>query len=48
MQGSVANILRLDLKDKCNCGSGQEVIYICMSNQCADHNKQKYYCIDCS
>jgi hypothetical protein len=37
MQESVANILRLELMDKCNCGSGQEVIYVCKSNQCADH-----------
>jgi len=48
MHESVANIPRLELMDKCNCGSGQEVIYICKSNQCADHKKQKYYCIDCS
>ena len=48
MQESVANILRLELMDKCNCGSGQEVLFICKSNQCADHQKQKYYCIKCS
>jgi hypothetical protein len=48
MQESVANILRLELMDKCNCGSGQEVIYICKSSQCPDQPKQKYYCIDCS
>ena len=48
MQESVANILRLELMDKCNCGSGQEVIYVCKSNQCADHQKQKYYCMKCS
>jgi hypothetical protein len=45
MQESVANILRLELMDKCNCGSGQEVFFICKSNQCADHQKQKYYCM---
>ena len=48
MQESVANILRLELMDKCNCDSGQEVLFICKSNQCADHQKQKYYCIKCS
>jgi hypothetical protein len=48
MQESVANILRLELMDKCNCGNGQEVIYICKSSQCPDQQKQKYYCIDCS
>jgi hypothetical protein len=48
MQESVANILRLELMDKCNCGNGQEVLMICKSNQCADHQKQKYYCMDCS
>ena len=48
MQESVANILRLELMDKCNCGSGQEVLFICKSNQCADHQKQKYYCFSCS
>jgi hypothetical protein len=37
MKESVANILRLELMDNCNCESGQEVIYVCKSNQCADH-----------
>jgi hypothetical protein len=48
MQESVANILRLELMDKCNCGSGQEVLFLCKSSQCADHQKQKYYCLKCS
>ena len=33
MQEPVANILRLELMDKCNCGSRQEVLFICKSNQ---------------
>jgi hypothetical protein len=48
MQESVANILRLELMDKCNCPSGLEVMFFCKSSQCRDHAKQKYYCYNCS
>jgi hypothetical protein len=48
MQESVANILRLELMDKCNCPSGLEVMYFCKSQDCPDHHKQKYFCYNCS
>ena len=48
MKESVANILRLELMEQCNCGSGQEVVLFCKSQSCPDFQSQKYYCILCS
>ena len=48
MQLSLVNVLRLELMEKCNCNKGFEVIYFCKSRSCPDHEKQKYYCLECS
>ena len=48
MEQSVANILRLELMDKCECQWKLEVMFICISDKCPDHAKQKYYCMKCS
>lgn len=44
---SVANILRLEHMPKCDCGSGQEVIFICKNEKCK-YNYLTYYCLNCS
>ena len=48
MQQSTANVLKLELMDKCNCRRGFEVLYFCKDKKCSDNQNQKYYCLECS
>jgi hypothetical protein len=48
MRMTTFDILKLELMEKCNCGSGLEVLYYCKNKSCPDHENEKYYCINCS
>ena len=32
---------------KCDCGSGEGVLYICMHGQCNNYKSQRTYCVAC-
>lgn len=44
---TTADILKLELMQKCNCELKLEAIFVCSDVNCKDHERQQYYCMEC-